>query len=503
MAIAPLVPGAFRFSQNTQSLRDTRAQLDDLQRQLVTGKKSQTFGGLGAGRITSLSMRARATEIGGYRETILSFQVRAKQLDLGLDQLAKMGDQLRSSTFLPQFDPDAAGKTSMQRYARSRLDEAVDVLNTEINGQRIYGGRKSDTRPVLDAQTIIDGDAAGRAGVRQLIVERKAADLGVGTGRLTLGGAGSTATLQEDGTHPFGFKLTAASSTSAGISAVLTAGPPADVAFNVTAPPAPGEDIRFELTLPDGSTKAVALTARAAPLTPPATSGEFEIGGSNAATALNIRNAIALAIAQEAGVTLPAASAKAAADAFFAGSLSSPPLRVVGPPATATALAAGTAANTVIWYQGDDTSADPRATVAAKVDTSISVGLGVQANEEGLRRLMSNLAVFVTETFANTPTDQGRYQVMSDRIRSSLGQTNGVQRVQQIQLEISLAATTMKSAEDRHRTKLGLVENTIAEVEDASQEETAAKLLSLQTKMQASYQTTSILSRLSLVDYLR
>jgi flagellar hook-associated protein 3 FlgL len=63
MAISPLVPGAFRATETVRSLRDTRAQMDDLQRQIVTGKKSETYGGLGADRITSLMMRARASEI--------------------------------------------------------------------------------------------------------------------------------------------------------------------------------------------------------------------------------------------------------------------------------------------------------------------------------------------------------------------------------------------------------------------------------------------------------
>ncbi len=67
--------------------------------------------------------------------------------------------------FLPHFDPDGAGKTSMQKYARGRFDEAIDILNTEVNGQRLYGGRRTDVAPVLDPQTILEGDAAGRAGV--------------------------------------------------------------------------------------------------------------------------------------------------------------------------------------------------------------------------------------------------------------------------------------------------------------------------------------------------
>jgi flagellar hook-associated protein 3 FlgL len=393
----------------------------------------------------------------------------------------------------------------MQTYASDRFNEAIDMLNLQSNGTYFFSGRSTDVRPVLDAPTILNGDAAGRAGVSQMVSERKAADYGVAAsaGRVVRGGAGTSASLTEDGTHPFGFKLTAASSTSAGISSALTAGPPADITFNVTANPADGEQVRLELTLPDGTKQSVSLTA-ATSLSPAATAGGFQIGATPAATATNLRAALGLALDREAATSLPAASAKTAASAFFAGSVNAPPLRVSGPPATATALVAGTAANTVIWYQGDDQAPSARYTQQARIDTAVTVGAGAQANEEGIRRLMANLSVFVTETFnpANT-NDQGRFQAMSDRLRVDLGQTTGVQRVQDIQVEIAMSATTMKMADERHKTKLSFVETVLSDVEDINQEETAAKLLSLQTKMQAAYQTTAIISRLNLTDYLR
>jgi flagellar hook-associated protein 3 FlgL len=506
MPISPLAPGAFRSSNAANLLTNTRISLDDLQRQLATGKKSQTFGGLGSARITSLEMRAKLSEVEGYQSTITTFQFRAKQLDLNLNQLSKMGDEVRSFTFLPQYNPDSTGKTSIQNYVKDRFSEAVDYLNLQVNGNYLFSGRSTDARPVLDAQTILNGDAAGRAGVTQMITERKAADYGVAAsaGRVTRGGAGANASLTEDGTHPFGFKLTAASSTAPGITAALTAGPPADITFNVAANPLDGQQVKFELTMPDGTKQAVALTARAAPLSPTASAGEFEIGATPAATAATLRTALGLALDREATTTLPSASAKAAADAFFAGSINSPPLRVSGPPATATALVAGTAANTVIWYQGDDQAPSARLTQQAKVDTSLTVGVGAQANEEGIRRLMASLSVFVTETYsASNPNDQGRFQAMSDRLRTSLGVVSGQQRVQDIQIDIAMSATTMKMADERHKTKINFVETAIADVEDVNQEETAARLLSLQTKMQAAYQTTAIISRLNLTDYLR
>ncbi len=505
MPISLFAPGAYKSSIATDRLVATRQQFDDLQRQLTTGKKSETYGGLGASRITSLSMRASLSEISGYRETIVHFQARARQLDLNLGYLDKIANETRSATLQPLYDPGPTGKTTMQKFLADRFSEAVDMLNYQVNGVYYFAGRKTDTRPVVDPQTLLNGDSAGRAGISQMVAERKAADYGVAAsaGRITRGGAGTTATLTEDGAHPFGFKLTAASSTSANISAALTAGPPADIAFNVVANPAAGEEVRFQLTMPDGTRQDISLAARTGPSTPAGDGGGFDIGATPAATAANLRAALAAALDREAASALPASSAKAATDAFFAGSLGSPPLRVVGPPATATALAAGTPANTVIWYQGDDASPNPRLSQQAKVDANVTVGVGVQANELGIRRLLANLAAYVGETFnPAVPTDKARFDLISQRIRADLGRSD-IQRVQDIQVDVSLATTTMKLADERHKVKANFVQTIISDVEDASQEETAAKLLALQTKMQASYQTTSILSRLTLTEYLR
>jgi flagellar hook-associated protein 3 FlgL len=506
MPISPFIPGGYRATVASASLLNTRVQMEDLQRQLTTGKKSETYGGLGVGRITALEMRAKMTEVEGYRATILQSQIRVKQLDLGLTQLGKISNDLRSNTIAPQYNPDGTGQTTMQKFSRSRLDEAVDVLNTEINGVRLYAGRSSDVRPVVDVPTMLNGDAAGRAGVVQMIAERKAADYGTAPdeGRVIRGGGGTNATLTEDGVHPFGFKLTAASSTSPNITAARVPGPPANITFNVVALPTAGEQVRIQLTMPDGTSQEVSLSARTGPTLPAGDAGGFDIGATPAITGANLRAALASAMGREATTTLPATSAKAAADAFFAGSNGSPPLRVVGPPATATALAAGTPANTVIWYKGDDTSLNARQTSLSKVDSGVTVGLGAQANEKGIQRLMANLAVFSTETFnAASGTDEGRYRAMTDRMRTDLSQTNGVQTVQTILVEISMAATTMQLADNRHTTKLGFVQDTLSGVEDADDNETSIKLLSLQTKLQASYQTTSILSKLNLTDYLR
>jgi flagellar hook-associated protein 3 FlgL len=504
MPILPLAPGAFRATNSARILTETRATLDDLQRQLATGQKSQTYGGLGTLRLTSLDFRAKISESNAWQQSITHAQIRVKQYDLGLTQISKSASTLRSSTILPQFEPDASGKTPIQNLVRLNFDEAIDILNSDINGSYLYSGRSSDVRPVVDAKTILEGDAAGRAGVRQLVAERKAADFGVAPnqGRIINGGAGTTATLTEDGAHPFGLKIAAGSSTTTDITSAFAAGPPAGISFNVAANPAPGSEVRVLVRFPDNSEQTITLTAKTAPLSPTGGAGEFEIGATPAATAQNLRDALTAAVDRESVTTLPAASANKAAQDFFAGTATSPPLRVVGPPATATAQIAGTAANTVIWYQGDHTAPNPRNTANVRIDQTQTVGVGAQANEQGIARALGAMAVFAVETFANTSDDKGRYQALSDRLKTNLSSSGGGS-IQSIQIEISLAASTMKDASERHRARSVQLENVVSDIENTNQEETASKLLSLQTKMQTAYQTTAILSRLNLTEYLR
>jgi flagellar hook-associated protein 3 FlgL len=69
-------------------------------------------------------------------------------------------------------------------------------------------------------------------------------------------------------------------------------------------------------------------------------------------------------------------------------------------------------------------------------------------------------------------------------------------------VDIGLAAVTLKSAQQRQTDTKAQLENVLSGVEDASPEAVAAQLLTLQTQMQASYQTTAMMAKMSLVNYL-
>ena len=109
--------------------------------------------------------------------------------------------------------------------------------------------------------------------------------------------------------------------------------------------PNAGETVAFTFNLPDGTTATLTLEATASATPGP---NQFTIGATPADTATNLQAALTSGLGTLANTSLAAASAIAASDNFFNIDATHPPLRVGGPPfASATALVAGTSADTV------------------------------------------------------------------------------------------------------------------------------------------------------------
>lgn len=505
MTITSYGTGAYRAAK-PNSFVSTRGELADLERQLATKERAESYGDLGMDRRTSLDLNAKVSSLDSWLGGIALADVNLKLSTKAVESFAKLTSETVNDTRSNSYVASSTGRSAPQVLAEEKFKQTLDMLNSSVNGRYLFSGKTSDTQPTVSYSEMIDGDGAGRAGLRQLISERRQADLGVsGLGRLTTGGAAATATIAEETpAHSYGFKLAGATSSSAAMTPTYTAGPPADISVTVASLPTAGDTLRITLDLPDGTQEEIVLTARAAG-TNGSDSDSFEIGADVNATAANLRNSINAALGKEAATTLSASSSQVAAKNFFAGSVSNPPLRVPGPPYdTATAApAAGTAANTVIWYQGDDGSDPARSTATVQVDKGQTVGTGARANEEAFRVGLAQFAVMAVETFpAGDANSQARYEAMTSRVSEKLGFGGGVQKPAEIITEFGSAQTSMARAKERHESTKNYLTTTLAGVENVTTEEVAVQILALQTQLQASYQTTSILAQLSLTNYL-
>jgi flagellar hook-associated protein 3 FlgL len=268
------------------------------------------------------------------------------------------------------------------------------------------------------------------------------------------------------------------------------------MSVDFTGVPNAGETIQFRFNLPDGTSEMVTLTA-----TTSATPGpnEFTIGIDAATTAANVQTALTDSVETCANTALVAASAVAAADNFFNGT----PQRVSGPPATATALVAGTTANTVSWYTGENGPDPARSTATARIDTSITVDYGMRANEQGIRWMVQNVATLAAVTFSPTDPDAvARNTALNSRIGANLGVPAGTQSIEEISTELAGAQHTLQSTVERHKQTASTLGGMLEQIEGVSTEEVAAQILAMQTRLQASLQTTSMLYQTSLVNFL-
>lgn len=181
-----------------------------------------------------------------------------------------------------------------------------------------------------------------------------------------------------------------------------------------------------------------------------------------------------------------------------------PPLRVGGSPlGSATSLVSGTPANTISWYTGNSGPGSARASSTARIDQSETVQYGAQANENALRVQLKNIAVYAAVTTSPTGTNSAaQISALSQRVADNLSPQQGQQTIQDIQTDFAIAQTTIKNASARQTQSQSMLQTMIDNTETISPDQVASELLALQTSLQASYQTTSMLSQLTLTKYL-
>lgn len=495
-------------SLNTDRMLSLRAQLDLLQQQLGTGQRADNYADLGQTRSTSLNIRGQQAELEGYTSAIQRTDVTFSILSQTLERLDAIADDMKGDAIPTSFVIENGDQTVAQVAAEHRFYEAITLLNTDIDGQFLFSGLSNDVEPVAPADEILNG-AGGRAGFQQVKTERAEADLGgtlsdpVLTGRLDMATAGTTTSITEAGGE-FGFKLdttAGASSSSPNIAVTGPAGAPNALGFEVTGDVAIGETVRFTLAMPDGSTKDVVLTAVD---TLAGNENGFIPDVDPAVTAARIGDAIAGVVDETARRDLVAASAEQAGHDFFDNN---PPLRVV--PDALTGLAGATSTvgddvNTVIWYKGEDGPLDARLTATTRIDDGVQVAYGARANEDALRTTVREMAVFGSHIFdVDDPSSADRYTEIAVRTRQALDDPSGGNLPRSVALEVGTASTLMEATKERHRATSAIFGDILDNTDGVTEEEVAAKLLNIKTRLEAAYAVTSMLSDLSLVNYMR
>jgi flagellar hook-associated protein 3 FlgL len=481
-----------------QSVLNIKNQLNTLQVQLASGEKATTYSGMGSGEQFAIAARTQLANITGYQNTITNVGTTINAANTALQNLVDTANQVESAASSQTQTVNSNGQTTGQTTAVSQLSSMLAVLNTQAGNGYIFSGAATNTPAVASADQILDGNGA-QAGLTQLINERQQADLGTtGLGRLTVSSPTSTSVSLAQDSSPFGIKLSAVTSTLTGATVTGPTGSPAAISVDLGATnPNPGDQLNITLNMPDGTTQSVQLTATT---TSPPPSGSFTIGATPAATAANLQTALTSSITTVANTSLVVASAMEASSNFF----DQPPLRVNGPPFdTASSLVNGTSANTVSWYTGGTTTGSARATQVAQIGPGQTVNYGIQANEQAIVLQLQAVAAYAA--FTTSPSNanaSGQVSALNQSVTQALSAQPGQQTIENIQSDLANAQTTMAAATSQQTQSQTTLQDLVSQIETVSPDQVASQILALQTSLQASYQTTSMLSQLSLVKYL-
>ena len=110
------------------NVSNLQTQLTDLQRQLSTGLKSDSFAGLGSARNLVLALNDQVSQSNSYLDTINTTSLRIQSSSDALTRLDQISSEIKTGGATSAFDLTSGGQTTLQTTAGMRLSEIVDEV---------------------------------------------------------------------------------------------------------------------------------------------------------------------------------------------------------------------------------------------------------------------------------------------------------------------------------------------------------------------------------------
>jgi flagellar hook-associated protein 3 FlgL len=158
-----------------ERLKTTQLSLADFQTQMTTGKKTQSFTGLGGDAITSLRSRADLKTLDSYDANITTAQRRMQVMMNSISQIRSQAESVAGAIDI-QTEQGNVDIKSIGDLAGKALDFINDLLNQRDGDRYVFAGAESLTKPFSDngtldtyAQTQVDSWINGGITTDQLI----------------------------------------------------------------------------------------------------------------------------------------------------------------------------------------------------------------------------------------------------------------------------------------------------------------------------------------------
>jgi flagellin-like hook-associated protein FlgL len=127
---------------------------------------------------------------------------------------------------------------------------------------------------------------------------------------------------------------------------------------------------------------------------------------------------------------------------------------------------------------------------------------GARADQSAIATVVKNTALLAAVSYTGTDdSETAEYAEMTKRVSTDLNFA-GTQSVVNIVTDLGLKASTLDSAKTNLQAQISTSQTVLADTQNADPYDVATQLTTLVTQLQASYQVTSTLSKLSLANFL-
>lgn len=145
------------------------------------------------------------------------------------------------------------------------------------------------------------------------------------------------------------------------------------------------------------------------------------------------------------------------------------------------------------FYAGNDER------VSGQIGGEVATDYGINADDPALREVLKGL--YLMHAFPEDRLNADASKHLNQLATSRLG--GGTDALTQDRARLGLQQETVERVTERHEVEAGVMNTQIVEMEQADQFETAARLNSLTSQLDATFAVTARLSDLSLLNFLR
>jgi flagellar hook-associated protein 3 FlgL len=178
---------------------------------------------------------------------------------------------------------------------------------------------------------------------------------------------------------------------------------------------------------------------------------------------------------------------------FSGNKTSTPPVNTASLPNPGSLTTNAASAPPNGYYQGDN------GIDQATVDNGVTISYGIGANNPAFEQFIRTL-----NFLANSPPfDQSNPTDTANVTKATAMLNQSVVQLQTLQGTVALQQGQLSNQLSTHQTALTLAKSSISNIQSVDSATAITQLDTLQTQLQASYQTVSILQQLSLVNYLK